>query len=48
MCISLSFVFGIEEFKESGTLAAALMQIGASSALSLMVPVLSGYPSLSA
>ncbi|MDE9461209.1 PTS fructose transporter subunit IIBC [Xenorhabdus bovienii] len=43
LCIALSFVFGIEAFKESGTLAAALMQIGGGSALSLMVPVLSGY-----
>ncbi|MDX8000190.1 PTS fructose transporter subunit IIBC [Xenorhabdus sp. Reich] len=43
LCIALSFVFGIEAFKESGTLAAALMQIGGGSALALMVPVLAGY-----
>lgn len=41
--IALSFVFGIEAFKEEGTLAAALMQIGGGSAFALMVPVLSGY-----
>lgn len=29
LCIALSFVFGIEAFKEEGTLAAALMAIGA-------------------
>lgn len=28
LCIALSFAFGIEAFKEQGTLAAALMQIG--------------------
>ncbi|MCC8380332.1 PTS fructose transporter subunit IIBC [Xenorhabdus sp. PB30.3] len=43
LCIALSFVFGIEAFKEPGTLAAALMQIGGGSALALMVPVLAGY-----
>ncbi len=41
--IALSFVFGIEAFKEEGTLAAALMQIGGGSAFALMVPILSGY-----
>ncbi|PHM59884.1 PTS fructose transporter subunit IIBC [Xenorhabdus sp. KK7.4] len=43
LCIALSFVFGIEAFKEPGTLAAALMQIGGGSALALMVPILAGY-----
>ncbi|MDD1783489.1 PTS fructose transporter subunit IIBC [Enterovibrio sp. ZSDZ35] len=43
LCIALSFVFGIEAFKESGTLAAALMEIGGGSAFALMVPVLAGF-----
>lgn len=43
LCIALSFVFGIEAFKEEGTLAAALMQIGGGSAFALMVPVLAGF-----
>ena len=43
LCIALSFAFGIEAFKEQGTLAAALMQIGGGSAFALMVPVLAGY-----
>jgi len=43
LCIALSFVFGIEAFKEEGTLAAALMQIGGKSAFALMVPVLAGF-----
>ncbi|UIP29282.1 PTS fructose transporter subunit IIBC [Photobacterium sp. TLY01] len=43
LAIALSFVFGIEAFKEEGTLAAALMQIGGGSAFALMVPVLAGY-----
>ncbi|ATG74157.1 PTS fructose-like transporter subunit IIB [Zobellella denitrificans] len=43
LIIALSFVFGIEAFKEEGTLAAALMQIGGASAFALMIPVLSGY-----
>ncbi|WP_280540451.1 PTS fructose transporter subunit IIBC [Chromohalobacter sp. 11-W] len=43
LCIALSFVFGIEAFKEEGTLAAALMQIGGEAAFALMVPVLAGY-----
>ncbi len=43
LCIALSFVFGIEAFKEQGTLAAALMKIGGASAFALMVPVLAGY-----
>jgi fructose PTS system EIIBC or EIIC component len=43
LCIALSFVFGIEAFKEEGTLAAALMDIGGSSAFALMIPVLAGF-----
>ena len=43
LLIALSFVFGIEAFKEQGTLAAALMQIGGEAAFKLMVPVLAGY-----
>jgi len=43
LCIALSFAFGIEAFKEQGTLAAALMQIGGGSAFALMVPVLAGF-----
>ncbi|MPW31846.1 PTS fructose transporter subunit EIIBC [Agarivorans sp. B2Z047] len=43
LAIALSFVFGIEAFKEEGTLAAALMSIGGASAFALMIPVLSGY-----
>jgi len=43
LCIALSFVFGIEAFKEEGTLAAALMAIGGGAAFKLMVPILSGY-----
>ena len=43
LCIALSCVFGIEAFKQEGTLAAALMQIGGGSAFALMVPVLAGY-----
>ncbi len=43
LCIALSFIFGIEAFKEKGTLAAALMDIGGTSAFALMVPVLAGY-----
>jgi len=43
LCIALSFAFGIEAFKEPGTLAAALMQIGGGSAFALMVPVLAGF-----
>ena len=46
LCIALSFAFGIEAFKEPGTLAAALMQIGGGSAFALMVPVLAGYIAL--
>ncbi len=43
LMIALSFVFGIEAFKEEGTLAAALMQIGGETAFKLMVPLLAGY-----
>ncbi len=43
LLIALSFVFGIEAFKEKGTLAAALMDIGGGSAFALMVPVLAGF-----
>jgi len=43
LIIALSFVFGIEAFKEPGTLPAALMQIGGEAAFGLMVPVLAGY-----
>lgn len=43
LIIALSFVFGIEAFKEKGTLAAALMDIGGGAAFALMVPVLAGF-----
>lgn len=44
VCVSrFLLLFGIEAFKEPGTLAAALMQIGGGSAFALMVPVLAGY-----
>ncbi|SGZ00674.1 PTS fructose transporter subunit IIBC [Moritella viscosa] len=43
LAIALSFVFGIEAFKEEGTLAAALMTIGGGSAFALMIPVLAGF-----
>jgi PTS system fructose-specific IIC component len=43
LCIALSFVFGIEAFKQEGTLAAALMAIGGGAAFKLMIPILSGY-----
>ena len=43
LLIALSFVFGIEAFKEEGTLAAALMTIGGGSAFALMIPVLAGF-----
>ncbi|MCP3142678.1 PTS fructose-like transporter subunit IIB [Pyxidicoccus xibeiensis] len=42
LVIALSFIFGIEAFKEEGTLPAALMRIG-QAAFSLMVPALAGY-----
>ncbi|OYD25224.1 PTS fructose-like transporter subunit IIB [Oceanimonas baumannii] len=43
LIIALSFMFGIEAFREEGTLAAALMKIGDNAAFALMIPVLSGY-----
>ncbi len=43
LIIALSFIFGIEAFKEEGSLAAALMQIGGGTAFALMIPVLAGY-----
>jgi fructose PTS system EIIBC or EIIC component len=43
LSIALSFVFGIEAFKQKGTLAEALMSIGGGAAFALMVPVLAGY-----
>jgi PTS system fructose-specific IIC component len=43
LLIALSFVFGIEAFKQEGSLAAALMQIGGGTAFKLMVPLLAGY-----
>ena len=42
LLIALSFVFGIEAFKEPGTLAAVLKQVG-DAAFTLMVPLLAGY-----
>lgn len=43
LTIALSFVFGIEAFKQPGTLAAALMSIGGGAAFALMIPVLAGF-----
>lgn len=43
LLIALSFVFGIEAFKEKGTVAAALMDIGGGAAFALMIPILAGY-----
>lgn len=43
LLIALSFVFGITAYKEQGSLAAALMQIGGDTAFKLMVPLLAGY-----
>ncbi|SEK69375.1 PTS system D-fructose-specific IIB component (F1P-forming), Frc family /PTS system D-fructose-specific IIC component (F1P-forming), Frc family [Stigmatella aurantiaca] len=43
LLIALSFVFGIDAFKQEGTLAAALMRIGGGAAFKLMVPLLAGY-----
>ncbi len=43
LLIAISFVFGIEAFKQQGTLAAALMDIGGGAAFALMVPVLAGF-----
>ncbi len=47
LLIAISFMFGIEAFKVEGTFAAALMNIGGSSAFALMVPVLAGFISFS-
>ncbi|MEB3101739.1 PTS fructose transporter subunit IIC [Ferviditalea candida] len=43
LIIALSFTFGILAFKEPGSFAAALMDIGGGSAFALMVPILSGF-----
>lgn len=43
LIVALSFIFGIEAFKQEGTLAAALMNIGGGTALALMVPILAGF-----
>ncbi len=43
LAIALSFIFGIEAFKEKGTLAAALMDIGGGAAFALMIPILAGF-----
>ncbi|MHB8172365.1 MAG: PTS fructose transporter subunit IIC [Thermincolia bacterium] len=43
LIIAISFIFGIEAFKQQGTLAAALMDIGGGAAFALMVPILAGF-----
>ncbi|AZL86302.1 PTS fructose transporter subunit IIBC [Aliivibrio salmonicida] len=43
LLIALSFVFGIEAFKEPGTIAATLIDIGGGAAFALMIPVLAGF-----
>jgi PTS system fructose-specific IIC component len=43
LCIAISFAFGIEAFKVPGSLAEAFFNIGAKSALALMVPVLAAF-----
>ncbi len=43
LVIALSFIFGIEAFKEKGSLAASLMDIGGGAAFALMIPVLAGF-----
>ncbi|MGB8955544.1 MAG: fructose-specific PTS transporter subunit EIIC [Tumebacillaceae bacterium] len=43
LIIALSFIFGINAFKEAGTFPAALMSIGGGAAFALMVPILSGF-----
>ena len=43
LLIAVSFIFGIEAFKQQGTLAAALMDIGGGAAFALMVPILAGF-----
>lgn len=47
LLVALSFVFGINAFKQQDSLAAAFMQIGGEAAFTLMIPVLSGYIALS-
>ncbi|MBP2645716.1 MAG: system D-fructose-specific component, Frc family [Firmicutes bacterium] len=47
LLIAVSFIFGIEAFKEQGTLAEALMTIGGGTAFALMVPILAGFISFS-
>ncbi|GGB47482.1 PTS fructose transporter subunit IIBC [Oceanisphaera marina] len=47
LLVALSFVFGINAFKQQDSFAAALMQIGGEAAFALMIPVLSGYIALS-
>jgi PTS system fructose-specific IIC component len=42
LCMALAFVFGIDAFKQPGTVPAALMQLG-QAAFALMVPALAGY-----
>ncbi len=42
LLIAMSFVFGIDAFKQSGSLAEVLMQTG-KAAFTLMIPILSGY-----
>lgn len=41
--IAISFAFGIEAFKEEGTLAAHLMTIGGGGAFGFMVPILAAF-----
>ncbi|MFZ5815959.1 MAG: PTS fructose transporter subunit IIC [Bacillota bacterium] len=41
--IALSFAFGIEAFKQEGTLAAHLMTIGGGGAFGFMVPILAAF-----
>jgi len=42
LIIALSFIFGIEAYKEQGSIAEILMNIGGAS-FKLIVPILSGY-----
>lgn len=43
LLIALAYMFGLDAYKEPGTLAAALRQIGEDAAFKLMVPLLAGY-----
>ncbi|MBA1201912.1 PTS fructose-like transporter subunit IIB [Pseudomonas capeferrum] len=43
LLIALAYVFGIDAYKEAGSLPAALRQIGVDAAFQLMVPLLAGY-----